>query len=174
MADYERELQKCRQACGKRFPEFVRFFDNYSGAPGTVLDLGCGQGRDALLAASFGHTVLGVDSSPTGIAQMQESSYSQGLDVRGIVADVLRYRPKRKYHVVILDRVLHLLPTDEDRLSVLRSASGATRVGGHVLVADTPRQQVLIVGFFDATRWSVTRPRKGFVFAQLLRRHTRS
>jgi SAM-dependent methyltransferase len=141
MTDYEQQFRKCRNACGEPFPEFVRFFEEYPGDPGTVLDLGCGQGRDALLAASHGHSVVGVDFSPTGVSQMQQAAAARGLAVEGVVADVVSYRPRRKHGIVILDRVLHMLPSEEDRVWVLRSASRATRLKGYVLIADTPRHQ---------------------------------
>ena len=41
MTDYEKQFRKCRNACGEPFPEFVRFFEEYSG--GTAL---CGPWRD--------------------------------------------------------------------------------------------------------------------------------
>jgi len=54
--------------CGQPFPEFVQFFVDFDQVNASVLDLGCGQGRDALFIARMGHDVLGVDLSPTGIA----------------------------------------------------------------------------------------------------------
>lgn len=170
MTDYEKQFRKCRNACGEPFPEFVRFFEEYSGGPAAVLDLGCGQGRDSLLAAAYGHTVLGVDSSPTGVSQMQEAAAERGLVVEGVVADVVRYRPRRKYNVVILDRILHLLRDDRERVSVLRMASRATRLKGHVLIADTPKHQPLIRKFFRNAGGSMSTPRKGVLFVQRMRR----
>ncbi len=73
MTDYEKEYQKNVDACGLPFAEFVAFFDTIKGKL-KVLDLGCGQGRDALMIARKGHEVLGVDVSPTGIKQMLEKA----------------------------------------------------------------------------------------------------
>lgn len=39
-----------------------------------MLDLGCGQGRDALLFARAGHRLLGVDVSSVGIEQMRATA----------------------------------------------------------------------------------------------------
>ena len=42
----------------------------------SVLDLGCGQGRDALFIARRGHILLGVDAAQTGIKQILKTSRS--------------------------------------------------------------------------------------------------
>lgn len=166
MTDYELEFRRCRDACGEAFPEFVQFFKEHSRPGATVPDLGCGQGLDALVAAAHGRSVLGVDASPTGVSQMQQLALAGGLPVEGVVADVLEYTPKRKYSVVVLDRVLHMLPGNQERTAVLRKASQAARRTGHVLVADTPKQAALVKSFFQGAGWTVSVPRRGFVFAQ--------
>jgi len=48
MKNYEKEYQNSRNVCGEPFPEIVEFFENYDDECATVIDLGCGQGRDAL------------------------------------------------------------------------------------------------------------------------------
>ncbi len=80
MTDYEQVYRKQAEACGQPFPEFVGFFESLDGAV-DVLDLGCGQGRDALLAARMGHRVIGVDTSPTGIEQILAAAREEGLAV---------------------------------------------------------------------------------------------
>ena len=57
-----------------------------------MLDLGCGQGRDALFIARKGHAVVGVNISKTGVGQMLEDAKQEELDISGIVADVVCYQ----------------------------------------------------------------------------------
>ncbi len=166
MTDYEQEFRRCPGACGEVFPEFASFFAEHARPGATLLDLGCGQGRDALVAAAHGYRVLGVDASRTGVSQMRDTASAQGLPVEGIVSDVLVFRPRRKYSVVVLDRVLHMLGSSQERTAVLQKASEATRQGGYVLVADTPGQQPLIKDFFRKAGWTISVPRRNFVFAQ--------
>jgi len=71
---YERQYHEQRGVCGEPFPEIASFFASYAKQAAQVLDLGCGQGRDALMAARHGHHVLGVDSAQTGIRQMLEDA----------------------------------------------------------------------------------------------------
>jgi hypothetical protein len=51
MINYEKEYQNSRNVCGEPFLEIVEFFENYDDECDTVLDSGCGQGRDALFIA---------------------------------------------------------------------------------------------------------------------------
>jgi SAM-dependent methyltransferase len=50
--------------------------------PGKALDLGIGQGRNALYLASQGWDVTGVDISDEGIAQANEAAKASGLDAK--------------------------------------------------------------------------------------------
>lgn len=165
---YERHYREGRDVCREPFPELVTFFDTYDQSEADVLDLGCGQGRDALLAARRGHHVVGVDLSETGVAQMLEDARAEGLHVEGVVGDIAEWRPAGTFDVVVLDRVLHLLAGEAERRRVLNRSCRHTRPGGYVLVADTPKQQALLRDFFRArsSEWEVTLQRKGFVFAR--------
>ena len=165
MTDYEKVYREQADACGEPFPEFVRFFEALDGVV-HVLDLGCGQGRDALMAARMGHRVVGVDTSPSGVEQMITAARNEGLAVEGVVADLSAYEPEGQYQVVILDRVLHMLGTDGQRQSLLERAAAATSKSGHILVADTPKNLPLIRAFFDRreAKWSLALKRKGYLF----------
>jgi SAM-dependent methyltransferase len=168
VTDYEVQFQKTHDACGPPFPELLAFFEHYNKTGARVLDLGCGQGRDALFIARRGHQVLGVDISRTGVSQMLEESEREGLSVSGVVANAVVYDPPGDFDLVILDRVLHMLEDDRERLAVLEKASSVTRPGGFVLIADTPKHQQLIRSFFEdrPDEWAKIRDRKDFIFAQ--------
>ena len=166
--DYEKEYQKTNNACGQLFPEFQEFFANYDKHGAAVLDLGCGQGRDALFIASRGHSVTGVDISPTGVAQMLDQAKARGLKIEGIVGDIVGFRTRQRFDAVVIDRVLHQLPSDEDRLAVLRRSSSYVKKGGYVLIADTPKHKQLIADFFATldSKWETTKRKKGIQFFQ--------
>jgi len=167
MTDYEKRYQESRDVCGPPSREFLAFFERYK-TRAEVLDLGCGQGRDALFIARMGHHVLGVDISRTGISHMLEGAEREALDVCGVVADLVEYEPPGDYDVVILDRVLHTLKDDSQRLTVLDKASGVTKPGGFVLIADIPKTQGLIRSFFEGLSqdWVKAKNKKGFIFVQ--------
>jgi len=56
---------------------------------GRVLDVGCGSGDNALLAAALGLETTGVDAAPSAIATAERKASERGLRVRFLVCDVL-------------------------------------------------------------------------------------
>ena len=168
LVDYDKHYRKGRGQCGDPFPEVVAFFESYDRPRARVLDFGCGQGRDALLAARHGHEVVGVDLSEIGITQLIEDAEAEGLDVTGVVSDVLDFRSRRKFDVVLLDRVLHLLLDDDERIACLDRSTSLTRKGGYVLIADVPKNRQLIHDYFAERHgdWMIVKRAKNYLFAR--------
>ncbi|MEZ4768722.1 MAG: class I SAM-dependent methyltransferase [Caldilineales bacterium] len=167
MTDYEIEYQKNPSACGDPFPEIVAFFDGLSLSEARVLDIGCGQGRDALMIARYGHRVDGVDISPTGIGQMLARAQAENLRVNGKVEDVRRFLPDGNYDVVLLDRVVHMLGKTAEKIALLEKAQQATAEEGFVLISDTPSNMSLIeTAFRDHKSWTLVCKKTGFRFFQ--------
>lgn len=162
--DYESLYQEQRHALGSPTKVFVDFFDGYNKQNADILDLGCGQGRDALFIARRGHRVVGVDLSSTGIAQLVEDAKAERLNVHGVVADLREYRPDGDYDVILLDRTLHMLD-EAARLFVLKQVSPVTRDGGFVLIADEKSNMPGIKAFFDADDpdWTITVDKTSFI-----------
>ena len=168
MTNYEKQFQQARDVCGTPFKEFVDFFNKYSREEARVLDLGCGQGRDALFIARMGHHVLGVDISNTGVLQMLEDAERESLKILGLTADVVEYVPEGGYDVVLLDRVLHMFKHDHERIKILEKVSIATNSGGYILIADIPKHHAQIRSFFEQQpgNWKTIKDRKGIIFMQ--------
>jgi SAM-dependent methyltransferase len=57
---------------------------------GRVLDVGCGTGEHALMAASLGHEAVGIDMSQRAVELAKTKATERGVDVRFVVADALR------------------------------------------------------------------------------------
>ncbi|MCB9676685.1 MAG: class I SAM-dependent methyltransferase [Alphaproteobacteria bacterium] len=159
---YDRHYRDDPAACGEPFAEIVTFCGEV--APGSVLDLGCGQGRDALLFARAGHRVVGVDLSSVGVAQMLATARSEQLDVVGIVADVRAWRPDTSFDIVVLDRVLHMLD-EVDRLPTLAHAMQAVSPGGFLIVAEGPGGMVTVRRAVEEAGWAVHRATRNRLFA---------
>lgn len=160
---YDRHYLDDPAACGAPFAELEAYCA--AAEPGTVLDLGCGQGRDALMFARAGHRVVGVDVSSVGIRQMRQAAESEDLDVEGVVADICTYRPAQRFDVVILDRVLHMLPTDA-RAAVLATAMDAVTAGGHLLVAEGPKGMAPVRRTVERGGWSLVMARPNRLIAR--------
>jgi len=56
---------------------------------GSVLDIGCGTGENALFFASEGHEVWGIDSVPMAIEKAREKAARRGLRVHFLLLDAL-------------------------------------------------------------------------------------
>ncbi|HTV02338.1 MAG TPA: methyltransferase domain-containing protein [Luteitalea sp.] len=54
--------------------------------PGKALDVGMGQGRNALFLARQGWQVTGFDVSAVGLAKARSAAAAQGLSIRGVLA----------------------------------------------------------------------------------------
>ena len=133
--DYDTLYGTTPQALGEPTQVFVDFFNSQKMKSLRVLDIGCGQGRDALYIARMGHHVVGVDLSPNGIRDLNKTAKMESLDVEGSVADIVTYTPEGSFDVVLIDRTLHMLPKVE-RLAVLARLLTAVNPLGWVLIAD--------------------------------------
>lgn len=168
---YELYYRTGDNVCGPPFPEFAAFAESYPKKEALVLDLGCGQGRDAILFAKQGMRVTAVDTSPTGIKQMLAQAKKQKLTIDGIISDIRHYPVEQNFDIIILDRVLHMLPTGDERLSVIERCAAQLAQDGHLLIADERSNITLFKNWFeeDTRGWRIAPKMKpSFCFAQLL------
>src|ERR1700684_647629 len=101
---------------------------------GTVLDAGCGTGENALLIASRGLRVLGVDVAETALSLAREKAAARGIDADFALADALRLdRLSRTFDTVLDCGLFHTFDSDERREYVTSLASVTSR-GGRLYV----------------------------------------
>lgn len=96
------------------YPAFLTFFASYP-HKGVVLDLGCGQGRDALALGRMGYTVIGIDASQVGVAQVNQAAESENLKVKAFVDDVFACPVSQKIDIILLDSMLHFYKKDSEK-----------------------------------------------------------
>lgn len=166
--DYDKLYGETRDALGAPTAIVVDFFDRYERQASRVLDLGCGQGRDAIFIARRGHSVVGVDLSPNGIRDLQAVAEKENLDMEGIVADITAFEPPGAFDVILLDRSLHMLARTA-RHSVLSNALNHVNDEGWVLVIDEASN---IAGFqaviaADGREWVTEHRKRGALFVRL-------
>ena len=80
-----------------------------------MLDPGCGTGEHALLAASVGHEVVGVDLSAKAIELATTKATQRGVEARFLVADALRLVDLGEQFDTVLDCGLFHVLDDDDR-----------------------------------------------------------
>ncbi|MER6525005.1 class I SAM-dependent methyltransferase [Streptomyces sp. NPDC001508] len=102
------------------------------GRPADVLDLGCGTGSLALLAAERGHRVTGVDLSPAMVDLARAKT--AGRDAVFLVGDAAGPPVgERRFDAVLVRHVLWTLPGPA---RVLRHWSGLLRPGGRLVLVE--------------------------------------
>jgi SAM-dependent methyltransferase len=102
---------------------------------GSVLDVGCGTGENALHLAARGHAVMGLDGSETAIARAREKAAARGL--RGAqfhVWDALELRRLRKSFDTVIDSGLFHVFTDEQRRPYAQALAEVTAPGSDLWI----------------------------------------
>ncbi len=99
--------------------------------PGTVLDVACGEGRNAIWLAEQGWKATGADFSAVALDKARRLAAARGVDVEWVEADVRSWVPPRSFDLVIL---MYLQLPSEERRSVYRAFADSVSPGGHLLV----------------------------------------
>lgn len=117
-------------------------------APGTAVDLGCGEGGDAIWLAERGWKVTALDISPSALARGEAAAKERGVAERITwnCQDLESWRPAEQYDLVNAE-YLHS-PVEFARAEVLRRAAAAVKPGGILL----------IVGHAAPASWQEPRP----------------
>ena len=105
--------------------------------PGRALDLGCGEGLNAIWLADRGWRVTGVDFSQVGLDKALRSAAARGVEVDWVRADLLDYGPAEAAYDLVA--VLYLQLPAAQRREVLRKAGVALAPGGTLLVVGHDR-----------------------------------
>lgn len=148
-----------------------------------ALDLGCGEGGDAVWLAEHGWTVVATDVSPTALARAREAAEARGVCDRidFVEQDLTTGFPQGAFDLVSA-HFLHST-VEMDRSEILRRAAAAVAPGGALLIVDHaaappwatkmhhhefPSAEAVVAGLaLDPARWrqiradSVQRPARG-------------
>lgn len=107
-------------------------------APGTALEIGCGEGADVLWLAEHGWRVTGLDLSATAVGRLTREAERRGLAARvtGQVHDVCAGLPESPFDLVTSFYV-HGGPGEGslDLVALLSDAAARVAPGGRLLTA---------------------------------------
>jgi cyclopropane fatty-acyl-phospholipid synthase-like methyltransferase len=97
---------------------------------GKVLDVGCGTGEHALLAASLGHEALGIDISRKAIELAEAKAAERDRPARFLVIDALDLVDLGEQFDTVLNCGFFHVLADEERERFIRALTEVVRSGG--------------------------------------------
>lgn len=103
---------------------------------GRALDLGCGEGGDAVWLAEQGWQVTAVDVSETALARAAREAQSRGVADRIVFErhDLSESLPAGRFDLVSAQFLQS--PINMDRIAMLRRAAGVVAPGGVLVIVD--------------------------------------
>lgn len=113
--------------------------------PGHALDVGCGEGADALWLAERGWQVTGVDISTVALARAEAEAASRGVDIDWVQADLLVDPPSADAFDLVTAHFMHLPPAERESLYA-RLAAAVAPGGTLLLVAHHPSDMHTTMG----------------------------
>ena len=102
--------------------------------PGRALDLGAGEGRNAVWLAGVGWTVTAVDFAENAVSRITARAAMENLKITAIVADAVSYRPEPGSLELGLLCYLQL-PLGQLRKAISQVAAGLVEGGRLVVIA---------------------------------------
>ena len=78
--------------------------------PVSLLDIGCGEGRNAVFFAHNGYGVTAFDSSAAGVAKTELLAEAANVPIAVFQADMNGHRLEGKFDVLFSTGVFHLIP----------------------------------------------------------------
>ncbi len=97
--------------------------------PLRLLDIGCGEGRNAVFFARNGYHVTAFDASPKGVEKTKQLAHDAGVPIEAFVADINEFRLTGPFDVLFSTGVLQYVPP-ERRKDLLANYRTYTSPGG--------------------------------------------
>ena len=122
--------------------DLIRIARSLPRSPRTLVDLGCGEGRDTIYFARRGYQALGIDISSVGIRKAQRRASRLGVSVRFLVGDIRTYRLSRRVDVVFSSGTLNNIPGRIRRARFEHFKANTAPGGVNAMNADVPKPYI--------------------------------
>jgi SAM-dependent methyltransferase len=138
LGQYDFEYAHCKCFWGKTPGKFVLLLEKYLNK-GTILDLGAGEGKNAIYLSQKGFKVIAIECSKFAIENFKrllEAKNSQNISI--IQGDARNFYTYRNFDGIIAYGLLHCLPSFPDALNIVKNMKHWTIKGGiNVIVTFT-------------------------------------
>ena len=107
--DYDKAYSDHKNLFGAKEAPLLKQWAERIPAGSRVLDIGVGQGRNALPLGRRGCDVTGIDTSQVAVDTVNAIAAQESLPVTAAVHDFLRYEPDRNFDVVLCFGLMPML-----------------------------------------------------------------
>lgn len=112
----------------------VKEFEHLLDKESRVIEIGCGEGQNALYLAGQGYcNVDAFDLSEHGIAKLEQRCKTKNVRVNAFVADLTTYRFEKNYDCVMCFGTLHFVPETEWKALINRAKAHTNTDGIHIM-----------------------------------------
>ncbi len=115
---------------GRPQPVFVELAKKGEMEPGSVLDIGCGTGENAILLAESGYTVTGVDAAPIAIDTAKAKAKARNVTVEFHIRNALNLNLGQSRFDNAIDSGLFHTFYDNERPVYAKEVAKSLREGG--------------------------------------------
>lgn len=132
---YNKTYQNNPNLWGNKPNNLISMFEKDFEPNSNVLDLGCGQGRDALYMAKKGFNVVAADSSSTAIEQLLEKAKQEQLtNITAKCIDVNNFNLESdKYQIINIHNLMQFIGKDNN-LKLINNVKNNLSPNGFVII----------------------------------------